>query len=327
MSFLIGKKILLLYARFFEYDTIVKSKLQELGAVVDLYDARANINSIGKALLKKTDKFYKKKQLRFHKKICQKRKTIDYDFIFTNENLSFEVLKGYRETFPNAKLVLYLDDSVENLRNVNTTFSCYDKVLSFDRFDSQKYNILFRPLFFNDVIKGYKSKDSIIENDICFVGTAHSDRLKIINLLIEAYPQRKFNLYIYLQSWFMYFYYRLKNKDYRGHKFSFFKYKKITMPEVASLMSKSKTILDIQHPKQSGLTMRTIETIGMGKKLITTNQDIVNYDFYNPGNILIIDRDNPSINESFFEQQYLELDMKIYQKYSIDSWVKDVFGD
>ena len=325
MDFLKDKRILLLYARFFEYDIIVKEKLQEMGALVDLYDARANIGSVGKAFLKKTDKFYKKKQIKFHKKICNVKKNISYDYILTNENLDCEVLKRYKETFPKAKLLLYLDDSVENLRNVNSTFSYYDKVLTFDRFDSQKYKIEFRPLFFNDKINAIKAKKIETDCDVCFVGTGHSDRLNVIDLLRKSNPYIKYDLYVFLQSWFMYFYYYFKNKEYRKYKFSFFKYKKLTMKEVAFRMSKSKAILDIQHPKQSGLTIRTIESIGMGKKLITTNRDILNYDFYNPSNILIIDRSNPHIDDSFFDQQFIELEKDIYNKYSIYSWIKDIF--
>ena len=325
MGFLTGKRILLLYARFFEYDVIVKKKLQELGALVDLYDARANIGSIEKAFLKKTDKFYRRKQIRFHKKICKSKKDTNYDFILTNENLDCEVLENYKKAFPTAKLLLYLDDSVENLRNVNETFSYYDKVLTFDRFDSQKYGISFRPLFFNDNINTIKANQTETDCDVCFVGTGHSDRLNVIDLIKESNPSIKFDLYVFLQSWFMYYYYFLKNKVYRKYGFSFFKYKKLSMEEVVSRMSRSRAILDIQHPKQSGLTIRTIETIGMGKKLITTNRDILNYDFYNPSNILIIDRSNPIINDGFFNQQSVELDKDIYDKYSIDSWINDIF--
>lgn len=36
----------------------MKKKLEELGAVVDLYDARANINSFEKTLRKVNDKYY-----------------------------------------------------------------------------------------------------------------------------------------------------------------------------------------------------------------------------------------------------------------------------
>ena len=40
-------------------------------------------------------------------------------------------------------------------------------------------------------------------------------------------------------------------------------------------------ILDIAHPHQKGLSFRPYEAMGLRKKLITTNKDITNYDFYN----------------------------------------------
>ena len=46
------KKILLLCTRFFNYDQLVANKLKELGATVDLYDARAELSTVEKAILK-----------------------------------------------------------------------------------------------------------------------------------------------------------------------------------------------------------------------------------------------------------------------------------
>ncbi|MEK5777604.1 lipopolysaccharide biosynthesis protein, partial [Acinetobacter nosocomialis] len=63
------------------------------------------------------------------------------------------------------------------------------------------------------------------------------------------------------------------------------------MGEIVELYAKSNIILDISHPGQSGLTMRTFEAIGAGKKLITTNTNIKEYPFYNANNIFIISRD------------------------------------
>ncbi|MFH4210110.1 lipopolysaccharide biosynthesis protein, partial [Acinetobacter baumannii] len=63
------------------------------------------------------------------------------------------------------------------------------------------------------------------------------------------------------------------------------------MDEIIKLYAKSNVILDISHPGQSGLTMRTFEAIGAGKKLITTNLNIKEYPFYNSDNIFIISRD------------------------------------
>lgn len=72
MDELKGKKILLLYAKFFNYDSLVKNKLTELGAVVDLYDARANIGKIQKAIKKIYRGYYFHKMRQYHEVILKK---------------------------------------------------------------------------------------------------------------------------------------------------------------------------------------------------------------------------------------------------------------
>lgn len=85
--------------------------------------------------------------------------------------------------------------------------------------------------------------------------------------------------------------------------------------------------MDVQHPKQIGLTLRCLETLGAKRKLITTNQDIRNYDFYNPNNILVVDRNNPVVPNGFLNTPYTEVNKGIYDKYSITSWVKHILKE
>ena len=82
----------------------------------------------------------------------------------------------------------------------------------------------------------------------------------------------------------------------------------------------------MQHPKQTGLTMRTIETLGAKKKLITTNPHVKEYDFYRPENILIVDRYNPVITKEFLDAPWKEIPENIYKKYSISSWLNSIFA-
>lgn len=320
-----GKKVLLLYARFFGYDVIVKNKLEALGAKVDLYDARANINTVEKAIKKVDSRFYYKKQRKFHKNIIEKTKYNQYDFIFSNENITKETLLDYKRVFPDATLVLYLDDSVANMKGVNENFKYYDRVLTFDRKDAQDYGVLFRPLFFCDIFRELNDKHIVEKNDICFVGTCHSDRLSIIDKIMTRYPKFNYFFYCYLQSWFMYYYYRFRDPEYKTKDKNFFAYDQMSMTEVAQKMAEARAILDIQHPKQTGLTMRTIETLGLGKKIITTNKDIRYYDYYDPCNVLVIDRVNPVIDESFINSSYKPIDADLYHKYSIEGWIEEVF--
>ncbi|HEY0091450.1 MAG TPA: lipopolysaccharide core biosynthesis protein rfaS, partial [Flavobacterium sp.] len=71
---------------------------------------------------------------------------------------------------------------------------------------------------------------------------------------------------------------------------------------------------------------RVFEAMGLGKKLITTNPDIVNYDFYNPNNIFVWEESTNEIPEYFLNTPYEELPENIYRKYSQENWVKTIFG-
>jgi len=92
-------------------------------------------------------------------------------------------------------------------------------------------------------------------------------------------------------------------------------------------MKKSKIVIDIQHPNQTGLTMRTIEAIGSYTKILTTNHDIINYDFYNPNNVLIIDRNNPQFDNDFFSKPIVPYEKDLYYKYSIEGWIDFLFDN
>ena len=98
-----------------------------------------------------------------------------------------------------------------------------------------------------------------------------------------------------------------------------------SIEEVGELIKASDIIIEIQRTEQIGLSFRIFEALGYHKKLITTNADVMNYDFYHPQNILVIDPENPKIPEEFVNSQYLEIDRSILDFYKIDTWVKRVF--
>ena len=54
--------------------------------------------------------------------------------------------------------------------------------------------------------------------------------------------------------------------------------------------------MSIRHTKLS-LSTRAHEAIAARRKYITTNKHIMDYEYYDPNNILIIDIDNPVISK------------------------------
>ena len=132
--------------------------------------------------------------------------------------------------------------------------------------------------------------------------------------------------FLYLQSRFVYKIYKALKPEFRGTAEDIFSYHKLNAEEISEIVDQSRIILDIQHPKQTGLTMRTIEMIGMNKKLITTNQNIKNYDFYNSDNIAVIDRKQVEIPDDFLKSPYIPISPEVYEKYSLQSWILEVLS-
>lgn len=87
----------------------------------------------------------------------------------------------------------------------------------------------------------------------------------------------------------------------------------------------SSILLEIQKENQCGLTFRALEALGLNKKLITNNQQIKNYDFFDENNIFIIDTDDINIPDWFFETPYKEIDETIRQKYHLKEWINTLF--
>lgn len=323
-----GKKILFFSPAFFNYENMVEDKMREMGAEVDMYDVRSVTKAMDRALLKISPAIFKKRTQQYYEEILESNKGKDYDYILIVkcDMTPINILKRFRKEFPKAKLCLYLWDSIENIPGVEKKFGYFDTRHSFDPNDCKKQpKLLFRPLFFGDQFrKGSVTKD--YKYDISFLGTVHSDRYAVIKQVQRIAKEKKLKCFwfLFLQSKFVYRFYKLTKKEFRGVDIRRFSFDKMSAEEIADVVDNSRIILDIQHPKQTGLTMRTIEMIGMNKKLITTNKSIKEYDFYDKNNIVVINRKRVVIPDKFIEQPYKPLSTEVYEKYSLKSWILEV---
>lgn len=324
-----GKRILFLAPSFFGYENKIKDKMEQMGALVDFYDERSVTKAFDRALLKIAPGIFNKKTSRYYDGILETCKKNEYNYIFVIkcDMLTEKILEKFQVIFPNSVFCLYLYDSVKNIKGVNKKFKYFHRILSFDRQDTFKYTEMkFRPLFYIDDFKKKLRTDNKYKYDISFCGTIHSDRYAIIKEVSNVCNKMKLNFYkfCYLQSKFMYYFYKITKREFQYAKRRDFSFVKTSSQEISNVVDESRVVLDIQHPKQTGLTMRTIEMVGMNKKLITTNAEIKEYDFYDPNNILVIDRKNINISEEFLLTKYVSLDADVYDKYSITTWIEDI---
>jgi len=324
------KQILFISPKFFDYETKIKRKMEQMGSCVDYFDERPSNSSFTKAMLRINSHWLAKLTNKHYNNILNeiKDKRYDYIFIIKGESITCEILQTLKNKFKNAKMILYLWDSIKNVNTIDKKFAYFDKVFTFDLNDVMKSKSLnFRPLFyideydFHDVASNY-------EYDCCFIGTIHSDRYKLIKKIkseLEANGLRTY-FYMYFPAKELYYYYKLTNRNFKDASLQDFYFKPLSPNEIKEIILSSKAVLDIQHPNQNGLTMRTIEMLGMKKKLITTNKSIKLYDFFDENNIFLLDRNNPIINPEFIKNKYKMLDKSIYQRYSLNNWVREVFS-
>ncbi|HEY9123187.1 MAG TPA: hypothetical protein VIO15_02535 [Bacteroidales bacterium] len=329
MNFLRGKSILIFAPRFFGYEIEIKNKLEELGAEVHLYDERPSNNFIVKVLIRINPVLLYNRIYKHYKNIIERHRGSHFDYIlfFKGETVSKELIISLKESFTHAKVVLYLIDSLRNYPHLKGCLDLFDKALSFDLSDTQNFsNLNFRPLFFLDEYANIGSNNESSKYDILFIGTVHSDRWVFLNKIksIAEAKGLKVKYYLYFQSPVIFWWRKIFNKSYWTIPFRYAEFISLPKSKVIEYISQSTIIVDIQHPKQTGLTMRTIEVLGANRKLITTNDQISRYDFYNSSNILIADRSNPIIDDRFLQSKYIKPDISIYEKYSLEKWVFDI---
>lgn len=311
------------------YSNGIVKMMEKIGLEVDYFNDKPNDGVVCKTLGRYKVPFYQPVLEKYYTKIIESVKDKEYDYILIirGEYTPINSLKLLKKTFPKAKLILYMWDSILNNKKIEIKWPYFDRVITFDKKDYLEYQdkLDFLPLYYYEDFLP-TSTASEMEYDIGFIGTGHGDRIRIMNEVKKQCEEKGLRIYsfMFLPHKLVYFYNKVTNPAFKNAKMSDFTYEKLPFEKVYEIYDKSKCVLDIESITQTGLTMRTLEIIGLHKKLITTNPDIVNYDFYNENNIQMMDRNHPKVDVEFINRKYQELDASIYKQYSLESWLKNV---
>lgn len=320
---------------FFEYPKLIIEELNNLGYDVDFFDDRPSTNAFVKAAIRINrnliDIYIKKYFNNILKKIGNKK--YDVVFLISGQSLSFSegMISQLRKEQKQAKFYLYQWDSLENFPYIERMEKYFDKCFTFDPIDArEKSNLNFLPLFYSKEYEKISEKGiNNLKNDFCFIGTAHPQKYKFIKQmskeLLQVYPRQY--IYFFFPSRIVYIYRKLTSRELKNAKMSDFNYKALSIEKVKDIYMHTKCVLDSPQSGQKGLTIRVLEAVGAKKKLITSNKDVVNYDFYQPENIYVYDEKKGfDFNNPFFKQEYKDIKNDIYTKYSLRSWLMKILN-
>ncbi len=326
ISFSQAKHVLLISPLTFSYHTTISETLCNMGYRVTWWNDRTSEATWYKLLLRISPKTVAKfSENSFKKKLINlDSETVSHVLVIKGEGLSKTTISNIKDACHLASMGLYLWDGVENVKTVHDKTGFFDSVASFDPHDAKIFNWAYRPLFWRKIsVPAEKSHN--LTFDWCFIGTVHSDRHRVIHKLRQRYGSQ-FNSFVfaYFQSTFILFARKLIDSTLWASPKGTLSTTPMSAIDVSNVVAQSKAVLDIEHPKQRGFTMRTIETLMTGKKLITTNKHILHSDIFHSSRVLVIDRFNPEICTNFFTEPFQEVSESLKKYYSCEGWALEL---
>lgn len=328
MTELRGKKVLMFspYGATKHYGESIKEELEKRGAIVSGYDERPSQNSITKIVIRLFKKRIPQIFDHYITRVIAENKEEQFDYILICRGEAFTPLtiQHLRKAFPTAKVLLYFWD-ILRCADVRYNIPHADRAMSFDPQDAEENEGLeFRPTFFvNDYREVKDNPDG--KNDICFIGTLHSNRHKIIKKIEKSFTDQGFNFYkyLYVPSPLVYIKDSIVKIPYIS--LSQVHFNPISVRDTVKVLNETKAIFDINYTAQKSLSTRAYEAMAARRKYITTNPEVKTYDFYNPNNIAVVDLNNIELSRDFIDTPFEPVPEEILYHYSVAGLVDNLF--
>ena len=180
------------------------------------------------------------------------------------------------------------------------------RIWTYDDHDGECYGL--RVFHENAYFKSFVKQRGDVEYDVLFVGRDKGRGEYLLQLekrLNELNLKTKFII----------------TADGRLSRRKAYYQKEISYKDLINLIVKSRAILNISMPNQKGITMRDLESIFLGVKLITTNKNIINTDIYNPDNVYIINDSNIDDLPDFLNKEYVPTPQETLMNHSFSHFL------
>lgn len=321
------KKVLFMPVGFFEYDKIIEDAMRELGYDVTVFSPMQSYGTLYQKILNTISRgwYIKRRANRLQKKfyeMCSEQ--FDFVLAIVGRDIDAGLFSEFKNKQKHAKYILYLWDDliITKKYNFDNIHNLFDEIVSFCPQDCEKYGFRYRPTFYTDYYR-YDGEDKLYK--ISMMGSSHSGRVEVWKNIVERYNILEKDTFLYLLAGTVSELFNGK-KTLKQNKLSpkNIHIYGVPLEKSAEISRKSRIVLDIQQTGQKGLTMRTYESMVAGCKLITTNEYVKEYEFYNPKNICVVEKGNPIISDEFWNGEFQELSKEFYENYSVKKWVEDM---
>lgn len=316
-----GKKILFIGPVFYHYHTTIINELEQMGAQVSFFPEYAD--SIKIRLYRKfSPNRYIRAQHSYYQEILQKvnLNSFDYLFVIKGELLTEEFVAKVKQKCPRIITILYAWDSAKRF-DYTHLIPVFDRVYTFDRQDAETLSLAYKPLFFTKEVGAIGNAIGLKTIDFLIIGVYLPERYSGLKCLMQIAKENNYTMFYRLLITKTQLLINLFSKE-RLSK-DVWSFKPINYDQILALYKDSRIIVDFSNVHQTGLSMRVIEALGSGNKLITTNRSIAKENFYDARCIHIIDIADIQIPKTFVSEPSYER-LKI-DHLRVDKWLTSFF--
>lgn len=228
-------------------------------------------------------------------------------------------LRMVRQKNPDARIILWYWNEIQSQSRLKLAASLGIDTWSYSPADCKKYDLLYNSQFlFDSVAVRFRSlrdqQEMQGEKSFIFIGR-EKGRADQIRMISEEIQKCGWGCETEFRS--SYISDRPKDKNLKYKIWCHY-------DEYIDLVLKYRGILDVAYQPNSGLSLRTLESIFFHKKLITTNPLVKAYEFYDENNIYVWGHSDMSLDE-FLSRPYRPVPDSICQTYLISSWISRFF--
>jgi len=317
-------RALLISPSFFGYEQEIVDELGRQGLDAEFLDERPSNSSILKAIYRVNVRAAANQVDRYYRRVAKSMVWQDLSLVLVirGEIVPPWFLTLVRSKAPDATIVFYSWDSVQNSSNFAKLLPFFDHLYSFEE-GARELDDRFRikHLFYSPSFSPL-GEDTPRRFDGSFIGTLHSGRYAFAKRAFSSF--RSSYTYFFVQARWYFALRRIFDRRYRAVPRRDVTFSKLTHAQVADVFRNSLAVLDMQHENQTGLTMRTFEVLASGAYLITTNASIRKTSLISTDRVIVVDEDvDPEqLIEILRAKPVPDAAPEGFDEYSLQSWVR-----
>ena len=209
------------------------------------------------------------------------------------------------------KTILWLWNTVtDHQSKYLNVLKIFFKVWSFDDKDVEKYKLHRNEQFY--FFDTQKIKKIISNQRIMFVG-ADKGRFEFVSSLYHFCKKMNYDMFFYVV--------KDKNVKYPPEYASILFDNYISYNQILDEIDNSTVVVDLTKPNQYGYTVRAMEALAKGKKIITNNVKFEKDFFYNENCILVLEQFDEEKIMHFLENEFAEYDDNVRDYFDYNSWI------